>query len=418
MRQGWQVGSLFNIPLFIDPSWFFIVALVAFLDGLAWQELYPNWGPVLAWGLGLAMALLLFTSVLLHELGHSLVARSQGINVKSITLFLFGGIASIEQESKTPGQAFQVAIAGPAISIGLWLLLTLGCQFLLPDNPLRVLGESLAGINLILALFNLIPGLPLDGGQILKAAVWKATGDRFKGVHWAARVGQLLGWLAVILGIGTVLLTGNYSGLWIALLGWFGLRNAYSYDRLTDLQETLMQLKAEDAMTRDFRVVDADQTLRQFADEYLLSPSRSLVYFAAADGRYRGLVQIDDLNLIERSQWEIQPVQALVHSLSEVATVLQTTPLTEVIKLLEQQNLPRITVLSPAEAVAGIIDRGDIVRALAQKLNLQFSEADIKRVKEEGAYPPGLQLPAITQAIVEPTSAQNGSREPSTSLPS
>lgn len=412
MRQGWRVGSLFDIPLFIDPSWFFIVGLVAFLDGLAWQGLYPEWGPILAWGSGLAMALLLFTSVLLHELGHSLVARSQGINVKSITLFLFGGIASIEEESKTPGQAFQVAVAGPAVSISLWLLLTLASQFFLAASPIRVLAESLAGINLILALFNLIPGLPLDGGQILKAAVWKATGDRFKGVHWAARVGQVLGWLAVILGIGTVLLTGNYSGLWIALLGWFGLRNAYNYDRLTDLQETLIQLKAEDAMTREFRVVDADQTLRQFADEYLLAASRPPAYFAAADGRYRGLVRVDDLNAIERSQWETQPVQVLVHPLSEIATVSQTTLLAEVIKLLEAGNLPRITVLSPAETVAGIIDRGDIVRALAQKLNMQFSEADIKRVKEEGSYPPGLQLPAITQAIATPLSGQ-GTRKTS-----
>lgn len=410
MRQGWRVGSLFSIPLFIDPSWFFIVALVAFLDGLAWQELYPDWGPVLAWGSGLALALLLFTSVLLHELGHSLVARSQGINVKSITLFLFGGIASIEQESKTPGQAFQVAIAGPLVSITLWLLLSLVAYFLLPESPIRVLSQSLAGINLVLALFNLIPGLPLDGGQILKAAVWKATGDRFKGVHWAARVGQILGWLAVILGIGTALLTGNYTGLWIALLGWFGLRNAYSYDRLTDLQEALMQLKAENAMTREFRVVDGNQTLRQFADEYLLAASRSPAYFAAADGRYRGLIRVEDLNLVERSQWEVQAVQALVHPLSEIMTVQQTTPLTEVIKLLENQHLPRITVLSPAGAVAGIIDRGDIVRALAEKLNLQFSETDIKRIKEEGSYPPGLQLPAITQAIA-PSAAEPEAQE-------
>lgn len=416
MRQGWRVGSLFNIPLFIDPSWFFIVALVAFLDGLAWQELYPEWGPILSWGSGLALALLLFASVLMHELGHSLVARSQGINVKSITLFLFGGIASIEQESKTPGQAFQVAIAGPVVSISLWLLLTLAARFLLPASPIQVLSESLAGINLVLALFNLIPGLPLDGGQVLKAAVWKATGDRFKGVHWAARVGQLLGWLAVILGVGTALLTGNYTGLWIALLGWFGLRNAYSYDRLTDLQEALVQLKADDAMTREFRVVDADQTLRQFADEYLLAASRAPAYFAAADGRYRGLICVDDLNLVERSQWEVQNVQTLVHPLNEIATIQQATPLTQVIKLLEDQHLSRITVLSPADTVAGIIDRGDIVRALAQKLNLQFSEADIKRVKEEGSYPPGLQLPAITQAIAEPAASEPEAQSPSTKL--
>lgn len=405
MKQGIRIGSLFGIPLFIDTSWFLIVALVTFLDGLAWQELYPSWGTGLAWIAGLAMALLLFGSVLLHELGHSLVARSQGIQVNAITLFLFGGIASIEEESKTPGQAFQVAIAGPVVSISLFLLLSLGAQFLSSTAPVGVLSRSLAEINLVLALFNLIPGLPLDGGQILKAAVWKATGNRFKGVHWAAKVGQALGWTAIVVGLATALLVGNYSGLWIALLGWFGLRNAYTYDRFTDLQETLAQLKAEDAMTRDFRVIDANLSLRQFADEYLLSEKKSL-YFAASDGRYRGLVQPEDLSTVERSQWETQTVQQLVHPLQEIATVRQLTPLSEVIELLETQQINQVTVLSPADTVAGVIDRGDTVRALAEKMNLQISEAEIRRIKEEGSYPPGLQLQAIAKLITKEAATQ------------
>lgn len=407
MKQGLRVGALFGIPLFIDSSWFFIVALVTFLDGLAWQELHPTWGAGLAWAAGLAMALLLFGSVLLHELGHSLVARSQGIQVNAITLFLFGGIASIEEESKTPEQAFQVAIAGPLVSISLFLILLLGAQFFASESPIGVLGRSLAQINLVLALFNLIPGLPLDGGQILKAAVWKATGDRFRGVHWAAKVGQALGWTAIIGGVGSVLLTSNYSGLWIALLGWFGLRNAYTYDRFTDLQEALTQLKAEDAMTRDFRVIDANLSLRQFADEYLLVQKQSPVYFAASDGRYRGLVQPDDLSKVERSQWEIQTVQQIVHPLPEITSVAQSAPLSEVINLLETQNLPRVTVLSPADAVAGIVDRGDTVRALAQKMNLQITEAEIHRIKEEGNYPPGLQLQAIAKAVTQTATPQD-----------
>lgn len=401
MKQSLRIGSLFGIPLFVDLSWFLIVALVTCVQGLAWQELYPHWGAGLAWGMGLAMALLLFASVLLHELGHSLIARSQGIQVNAITLFLFGGIASIEEESKTPGQAFQVAIAGPTVSICLWLLLILTARFLSPTSPLAVLTESLASINLVLALFNLIPGLPLDGGQILKAAVWKATGNRFQGVHWAAKTGQVLGWLAVVGGIGTVLWTNNFNGLWMALLGWFGLRNAYTYDRFADLQESLVQLKAADAMTRDFRIVDTDLTLRHFADEYLLA-SRAAIYFGASDGRYRGLIQPGDISAIERSQWETLKVQVLVRPLSQIATVLEGTPLSEVVKQLETQHLPRITVLSPADAVAGVIDRGDIVRALAQKLNLQISETDIRRIKEEDSFPPGLQLQAIAKTVPTP----------------
>lgn len=396
MQTGLRIGSLFGIPLFLDPLWFVILALATFNFGLAYLE----WGTVLGWSAGVVMALLLFGSVLLHELGHSLIARSQGIKVKSITLFFFGGIAAIEEESKSPGQAFQVAIAGPAVSIALFVLLT-GLAYVLPTSSLAsVLAGELGKINLVLALFNLIPGLPLDGGQILKAAVWKATGNRFQAVHWAARVGQILGWVAIATGMAIDWFTGQLvTGLWIVFLGWFGIRNASTYDRVTTLQETLLQLTAADAMNRDFRVVDADQTLRSFADLYLLENTSQPVYFAASDGRYRGMVSVEDLRLVERSQWETQTLHSILHPLTEIPTVTESTSLVEVVNQLEQ--LPRITVLSPAGAVAGLIDRGDVVRTLAQKLNLRITDADIKRVKEEGSYPPGLELGAIAKATTK-----------------
>ncbi len=395
MQKGWRVGSLFGIPLFLDPLWFVILVFTTLNFGLA----YMQWGTVLAWSSGLIMALLLFGSVLLHELGHSLVAQAQGINVNSITLFLFGGIASIEEESKTPGQAFQVAIAGPAVSILLFVLLTLLVQALPGSSPVGVMATDLARINIVLALFNLIPGLPLDGGQVLKAAVWKITGNRFQAVRWAARAGQTLGWLAIAAGIAVDFFTGELvSGLWIVLLGWFGIRNASAYERVTTLQEALLQLVAADGMNHDLRVVDADQTLRQFADLYLLETAAPQIYFAASDGRYRGMVSVEDLRSVERSQWESQTLHRIVHPLTAIPTVAESTPLVEVINQLETQQLPRITVLSPAGAVAGVIDRGDIVRALGKKLNLPFSEAEIKRIKEDGSYPPGLQLQAIAKA--------------------
>jgi len=396
MQTGWRIGSLFGIPLFLDPLWFVILVFATLNFGLA----YMQWGTVLAWSAGLVMALLLFGSVLLHELGHSLVARSQGIKVSSITLFLFGGIAAIDEESKTPGQALQVAIAGPVVSIVLFLLLTLLGQALPVSSPAGVMAAELAKINLVLALFNLIPGLPLDGGQVLKAAVWKVTGNRFQAVHWAARAGQILGWLAIAGGVAVDFFTGELvSGLWIALLGWFGVRNANAYDRVTTLQEALLQLVAADAMNHDFRVVDADQTLRQFADLYLLETAAvPQIYFAASDGRYRGMVSVDDLRSCERSQWESQTLHSILHPLTAIPTVAESTTLVEVINKLETQQLPRITVLSPAGALAGLIDRGDIVRALAKKLNLPFDDAQIKRIKEEECYPPGLQLQAIAKA--------------------
>lgn len=396
MQTGWRIGALFGIPLFIDPLWFVILTFATLNFGLA----YLQWGTVLAWSAGVVMALLLFGSVLLHELGHSLVARSQGIKVNSITLFLFGGIASIEEESKSPGEAFQVAIAGPAVSIVLFVVLTLLAHVLPVSSLASTLVGELAKINLVLALFNLIPGLPLDGGQVLKAAVWKVTGNRFQAVHWAAKAGQILGWLAIATGLAVDWFTGQLvSGLWIVLLGWFGIRNASAYDRVTTLQEALLQLTATDAINGDFRVVDADQTLRSFADLYLLENTAPPVYFAASDGRYRGMVSIDDLRLVERSQWESQTLQSIVHPLTEIPTVTESTSLVEVINQIETQHNHRITVLSPAGAVAGLIDRGDIVRALAKKLNLPITDAEIKRVKEEGSYPPAFQLQAIAKAI-------------------
>lgn len=395
MQTSWKIGSLFGIPLFLDPLWFIILTFVTLNFGLN----YLQWGNVLAGSAGLVMALLLFGSVVLHELGHSMVARSQGIKVNSITLFLFGGIATIEEESKTPGEALQVAIAGPSVSIALFVLLTL-LSYILPASSLAsVMMGDLARINLILALFNLIPGLPLDGGQIFKAAVWKVTGDRFLAVHWAARAGQILGWSAIAAGAALEFSTGELiGGLWLVLLGWFGVRNATNYDRITTLQETLLKLVAADAMTREFRVVDANQTLRSFADLYLLETNTRPVYFAESDGRYRGMVSIDDLRLVERSQWESQTVQSIVQPIAEIPHVTESTSLVEVINSMETQQFPWITVLSPAGAVAGIIDRGDIVRSLVQKLKLQISEVEIKRIKEEGNYPPSLQLGAIAKS--------------------
>lgn len=396
MQAGWRIGSLFGIPFFIDSSWLVIVVLFT----IANRQSYAEWGQTLSWVAGLAIALLLFASVLLHELGHSLVAQSQGIRVNSITLFLFGGVAAIDQESKTPGQAFQVAIAGPLVSFSLFFILNLFAQFL-PNSSLiySVVGE-LARINLVLGIFNLIPGLPLDGGQVLKATVWKITGNRLAGVRWAAKTGQFLGILAISLGLSSVFLGRSYGGLWIALIGWFVLQNAASYNRVTDLQEALINIKASDTMTREFRVVDADLSLRQFADEYLIGVETIPVYFASSNGRYRGLVSVEALRVIERSQWESQTLNQILQPLNQLITVSEKASLVEVINLMEDQELRRITVLSPAGSVAGIIDRGDVVRSVASYLKVPIPEANIRRIKEEGIYPPGLPLASLAKTMV------------------
>lgn len=405
MQSGWRVGSILGIPLFIDSSWFIILSLVTISYGLdpSWHQ---NWGDG-AWLMGFALALLLFSSVLLHELGHSLAAKAQAIAVNSITLFLFGGIAAIDRESSTPMAAFKVAIAGPLVSLGLFLLLTGGAQLPGLPTPVTVIIASVAQINLVLTLFNLIPGLPLDGGQVLKALVWKITDSRIQGIRWAARSGQLLGSLAIILGLTLVLVYQFFSGLWIAAIGWFALRNAASYNQVTNLQEAILSLTAADAMSRDFRVIDANLTIRQFADTYLLEEKHVPVYFAASEGRYRGMVVVEDLRNIERSQWEELSLHHMVRPLSSLPSLRENTPLAEAIAKLENLSLVCLTVLTPADAVGGVLDRGDIVRALGERLKLRIPPTVIQRIKEEGQYPPGFQLGAIAQAVIQDSQPLN-----------
>jgi Zn-dependent protease len=406
MQAGWRIGSLFGIPLRIDYSWLFILAFVTFFYA---KDFAVPWGVFWGTSAGLTLALLLFGSVLLHELGHSLAAMSQGIKVNSIALFIFGGVAAIDRESKTPLEAFRVAIAGPVVSLLLFGLFALITKVLPNSGILTLVAIELAKINLTIGLFNLIPGLPLDGGQVLKAAVWQLTGNRFTGVRWAARTGKLLGGLAVAIAVVSFLAEPSLiaSAIWIVLIGSFVASNARNYERTIDLQETLLQVVAADAMTRDFRTIDANLTLRQFADEYILADAWAsegkklmLPFYAVSEGRYRGLVTPSDLQSIERSLWETETLSSIVRPLTEIATVGENARLAEVIDRLEAGELKHITVLSPAETVAGVIDRGDVVQTLAPRLNWLISPADIGRIKTEGSYPPGLPLGAIAKNLI------------------
>jgi Zn-dependent protease len=389
MISGWRVGSLFGIPLLLNPGWFLSLLLFAFF----FADSQPGgWESSWSWLAGLSMALLLFASVLLHELGHSLVAQSQGITVNAITLFPFGGIASIAQESKTPRQAFWVAIAGPAVSFLLFLLLLL-LSLALPESlPLKAMLGNLAGLNLILALFNMIPGLPLDGGQVLKAIIWKATGSRTTGVRWAAQVGQMLGWAAIFSGVAGFLASLRFSFLWLVLLGWFGIRRANAYWREIALQTAMLQLSAADAMKRSFRVVDASTSLEKFASSHLATEPDVETYYAESEGCYVGVIAVEKLRLIERSQWSGQTVSAIIEPFETTPTVTETACLAEVIDRLETEKRVRLPVLSASKTIVGSVDRVDAVRALADRLNLLVPEPVLQQIKTEGQFPPNLQL--------------------------
>ncbi|WP_110987155.1 site-2 protease family protein [Acaryochloris thomasi] len=351
MNSGVRVGSIVEIPLLIDRSWLVIMVLLTTTNALTFA---PRFGIIPGFLAGFVMALLLFASVLLHELGHSVVAQSQGIKVLSITLFCFGGVAAIERESSSPGKTLQVAIAGPAVSLILFCIFSTLTPLFPSGSLIHQLAVNLATINLALALFNMIPGLPLDGGQVLKAIIWQITGDRIQGFRWAAYSGKLLGGVAIATGLTLTITAGQWGGLWMALIGGFIWRNANRYGQLTNLQGALLKLVAADAMTRDSWDVTAS-TLRQSISRFL-------------------------------------PV-------AQEHVVQEQTPLLEVIKHLERSRLRQITVLTSAGYVAGVIDRGDVVNAVARQLKVPLSEGQIQQIKLQGIYPQQLPLVAIAQTI-------------------
>jgi Zn-dependent protease len=230
LTEGWQLITIRGIPLRIHPSWFLILAVATmafrqhYTTGLGGSGAGAATDPLGLWALALVTALLLFVSVLLHELGHSLVAISQGVRVKSITLFLLGGVASVERECSTALGSLLVAAAGPAVSLLLGLGLMACSHTATHIAPwLGLMVTELGTLNLVLALFNLLPGLPLDGGLIVKALVWQVSGSQRRGVEVANACGRLLASFAIGLGVLLLLRGVGVAGAWLLLLGWFGL---------------------------------------------------------------------------------------------------------------------------------------------------------------------------------------------------
>lgn len=369
MNGNIQVGNLFGIPFYINPSWFLILGLMTLNFGasLAYQTQLPG---ILPWLLGLTTALLLFSSVLAHELGHSFVAKSQGIEVKSITLFIFGGLASLEKESKTPEQAFLVAIAGPVVSLILFtFFMVIEGNLSLPP-ALQLIVSLLATINLILALFNMIPGLPLDGGNVLKAIVWKITGNPQKGVIFAGRVGQFFGWSAIIVGaLGTldVLPIGSF---WTVLIGWFLLQNAGNAAQSAQIEDRLNHYYAKDAILAESPIISQNLTLRHFVNDYVIGKKPWRKFLVIDDNEnLTGVLYTEDVRGVATSHWNDVCVSEIMKSKTEVKTVLESVTLWQVVQLLEQQQETELTVTAENGRVLGLIEKQEIIKFLHKQTN-------------------------------------------------
>lgn len=375
MNGNIRIGNLFGIPFLINPSWFFVLALVTWSYGSGLAE-FPELTGLMPWVLGLATALLLFASVLAHELGHSFVAIAQGIPVKSITLFIFGGLATLEKESSTPLQAFSVAIAGPVVSLLLFGLFTLVATTAPLTTPLQAIIFLVAQINLILAAFNLIPGLPLDGGNVLKAIVWKITGNPNKGVIIAGRVGQVIGWMAIAIGILSVLGISPIGSVWTLLIGTFLLQNAGFAAQSATVQDKLSQYTAADALIADSPIVGDRLSIREFVNNYVIGKERWQKFLVVDDNQQLlGSITMEELKQIHTSDWNDIYLKESVKPIADAKTILATSSLLEVAKLLETTQDRELIVVDAEQKVLGLVEKASIIKLMTEEEKIKDQAA-------------------------------------------
>ena len=402
MGEGWQLLSIKGIPLRIHPSWFVILGLatVAFQQQYS-QELSRMGSPAELWLLGLLTALLLFVSVLLHELGHSLVALRQGVQVRSITLFLLGGVASVEKECPTAIGSLLVAAAGPLVSLLLALALLSSGHSISHASPLLgAMVNELGGLNLILALFNLLPGLPLDGGLILKALVWQVTGSQRKGVQVATATGRFLSLLAIGLGVVLLLRGASVGGLWLMLLGWFGLGAARNQTQLLALQAVLRQLKVKEAAQRRFRVLEADTSLRELSRLRVQDEAGQADWLLVTrQGRWLGFISDAPLQDLPVQRWDQERVGDHVQPLAELPQIRDDAPLWQAVLQLDQPDTNRLLVIGPAGLPSGTLERPELAERVLEKLGVRLPQAILAAARRQGIYPLGMGLAPVARSI-------------------
>jgi Zn-dependent protease len=401
--EGWQLLTIRGIPLRIHPSWFVILALatVAFQQQYA-QELaaQAGIGPWL-WPMGLITAVLLFVSVLLHELGHSLVALSQGVKVRSITLFLLGGVASVERECSTAMGSLLVAAAGPLVSLVLAVGLLMARHGVAHASPLLgAICEELGVLNLMLALFNLLPGLPLDGGLILKALVWQVTGSQRRGVQVATASGRFLSLLAIGLGVVLLLRGGSVGGLWLMLLGWFGLGAARNQTQLLALQAALRELKVKDAAQRRFRVLEASDSLRELSRLRLREGEGPADWLLVCHhGRWQGWIDDTPLQQLPVQCWDRERIGDHLRPLNSLPCISEVEPLWQAVLRLDEPDTRRLLVLSPAGLPCGTLERPELADVVLERLGVKLPAPILEAARRQGVYPLGMALPAVARAM-------------------
>jgi len=372
--QSVKLTTIRGIDVGVHYSWFIIFFLITFSLTTRFASEHPHWTLAEHYAVGIATSLLFFASILLHELAHSFVALAKGIPVRSITLFVFGGVAQIGREPDRPLTEFQIAIAGPVasalLSVGFWVIAYLGGE---QFERLAALAGWLSSINLMLAVFNLVPGFPLDGGRIFRAALWHMTGSLTRATRIAAGSGQAIGYAFIFFGIWTAF-TGNwFSGLWLAFIGWFLMNAAQESVVQVSVRSALTGLLAEDVMSRDCPAVAGRMSLVELVQEYILKTGRRC--FIVTDGRrLEGLVTLHQIKAVPQERWPQVLVAEAMTPAAQVRTVPPGKPVLDVLRILEGEDINQVPVVD-GDRLVGMITRDHLLRVLYANLELGVRQA-------------------------------------------
>jgi Zn-dependent protease/CBS domain-containing protein len=370
---SWRVARIAGIEVRVDSSWAVIALLITYSMYLRLAVLYPELEGGGAVGLAILSAVLFFGSVLVHELAHALVAQARGIRVQDITLFLFGGATRARVDSRGPGDEFLIALVGPLTSgllAGLFgIVAGLGREVL--SRPLAGTLGYLAWTNLLLAAFNLVPGFPLDGGRLLRAAIWKATGSLGRATRIASVSGQGVGWLLLAGGVAWLLAGDLAGGIWFAFIGWFLVQAARSSYQELQLQQLLRGVEAEEVMAAALVRIPPELSLQDAVDDYFMRYDHG-AFPVDEQGRTIGLLTLRGVRRVPREQWPTRRVREAMVPLGDQVVVAPDARMDGVVDKLQDGEAGRVLVVEDGEVV-GIITPSDLTRWLRRWRTLEGS---------------------------------------------
>lgn len=371
------LGRVFGITIGLHLSWLLIAFLITISLATHFTATNPTWPPATVWLSAIVTGILFFGAIVVHELAHALVARARGVPIRSITLFALGGVANMEKDVGDAKTEFWMGIAGPIMSVAVGLVCLLivwalggfeAQSDLTPVSPPMAVFAWLGYINFLLAAFNMIPGFPLDGGRVLRAALWYFQGDKRRATRTAARTGQIIA--VMFMGYGIILFfgSGSFGGLWIAIIGWFLLNAAGASIMQQEVLTGLRGMRVRDVMTQDCVRVRPETSLDTLANEYVLRTGQRC-FLVADEHHARGLIVPSDLKSIDRERWKDTPVEKVMRPLEKVKTVRPDTTLAEALEIMGRHDLNQLPVMSNSH-LEGILTRGHIVRVLESRAEL------------------------------------------------